>query len=75
MEVIRIRNNFRKPHYKKINERFRRRCEDNIKTDITDMYHEDADWIYVVQNKIRWSAVVNRLRNVLKGWELSHLFE
>jgi hypothetical protein len=43
--------------------------------DLTDMYHEDAHWIYIVQSKIRLSALVNRLMNALKGWELSHLFE
>jgi hypothetical protein len=45
--------------------RYRHRQEDNIKVDIQEMGWGvgDMDWIYLVQYRDRWQAVVNVVMN------------
>ena len=48
-----------KPEVKRPLGRPRRRCEDNIKMDLTEVGCEGMDWIVLVQYRDRWRAVVN----------------
>jgi hypothetical protein len=41
--------------------RSRRRCEDNIKIDLTKTGLEDVFWIHVDEVRSRWQALVNRV--------------
>jgi ribosome biogenesis protein Nip4 len=37
----------------------RRRCEDNIRTDLSDIGCKVLDWIYLVQVRDKWWTLVN----------------
>jgi hypothetical protein len=41
--------------------RFRRRWEDNIKTDLQEVGWGDIDWIDLAQDGDRWQALVMKL--------------
>jgi hypothetical protein len=42
----------------------RRRWEDNIKMDLTEIGFGDVDWIHLAQDRDRWRAVVNTVMNL-----------
>jgi hypothetical protein len=42
----------------------RRRLEDNMKMDLREIGWGGMDWIYLVQDRNRWTALVNRAENV-----------
>jgi hypothetical protein len=42
----------------------RRRWEDNIKMDLREIGFGDVDWIYWVQDRDRWWALVNTVMNL-----------
>jgi hypothetical protein len=44
--------------------RLGRRWEDNIKMDLQEVECECMDWIYVVQDRHRWRALVNAVMNL-----------
>jgi hypothetical protein len=44
-------------------ERPRRRWEDNIKMDLQEVGWADMDWIELAQDKDRWRALVNAVKN------------
>jgi hypothetical protein len=52
-----------KPERKRPLGRPRPRWEDNIKMDIQDIRYEGMDWIYQVQDRDRWRALVSVVRN------------
>jgi hypothetical protein len=39
--------------------RHRRRWEHNIRMDLSEIWWEGVDWIYLAQDRNRWQAVVN----------------
>jgi len=43
--------------------RHRRRWEDNIKMDLTEVESGGMDWIKMAQDRERWSALVNVVMN------------
>ena len=53
-----------KPDGKRPLGRPRRRWEDNIKMNLQDVGCEGKDWIYVVQDRGRWRALVNAVMNL-----------
>jgi len=44
--------------------RQRRRWEDNIKMDIQDVGWRVMDWIYLVQDRVRWWALLHAVMNL-----------
>jgi hypothetical protein len=42
----------------------RRRWEDNIKMDLTEIGFGDVNWIHWAQDRDRWRALVNTLMNL-----------
>jgi hypothetical protein len=44
--------------------RSRRRWEDNIKIDLREIGLDGANWIQLVQERVRWRAFVNTVMNV-----------
>jgi hypothetical protein len=42
----------------------RRRWENNIKMDLTEIGFGDVDWIHLAQNRDRWRALVNTVMNL-----------
>ena len=42
----------------------RRRWEDNIKMDLTEVGCEGMDWIELAQDRDRWQALVNAVMNL-----------
>jgi hypothetical protein len=55
----------RKPKGKRPLGRSRRKWEDNIKIDITEIGLEVVDWISVVQYRDRWWDLVNKALNLM----------
>jgi hypothetical protein len=53
-----------KPEGKRPLERPRRRWEDGIRMDLTEIAWGSVDWIQVAQDRYRWRAVVNTVMNV-----------
>jgi hypothetical protein len=41
-----------------------RKWEDNIRTDIWDIWWEGVDWIHVPWDRDHWRAVVNTVMNI-----------
>jgi hypothetical protein len=42
----------------------RRRWEDNIKMDLSEIGFGDVDWIHLAQDRDKWRAVVNTVMNL-----------
>jgi hypothetical protein len=42
----------------------RRRGEDNIKMDLREIMIDGANWILLVQDRVRWRAFVNTVMNL-----------
>jgi hypothetical protein len=53
-----------KPEGKRPLRRRRRRMEDNVKMELREIELEDADWIHLAQDTVRWRAVVNTVMNL-----------
>jgi hypothetical protein len=52
-----------KPEGKKPLGRPRRRWEDNIKMDLQEVGYVGMDWIELAQDRDRWRALVNAVKN------------
>ena len=63
----------RKPEGKRLLGRPRRRWEDNIKMDLQEVGGSCGDWMELAQDRDRWRALVNMVRNlrVPKLWGIS----
>jgi hypothetical protein len=48
--------------------RSRRRCEDNLKMDLTEIGWECVDWIYLAEHRDRWRSFVNTVMNLEVPW-------
>jgi hypothetical protein len=44
--------------------RLRRRWEDNIKMDLRKIVINEANWIYLAQDRVQWRAFVNTVMNI-----------
>jgi hypothetical protein len=53
-----------KPEGKRSLGRHRRRLEDNIKMDLTEIEFGDMDWIDLAQDRDQWRALVNTVMNL-----------
>ena len=53
-----------KPEEKRPLGRPRRRWEDNIKIDLQEVGRSCGDWMELAQNRDRWRALVNTVRNL-----------
>jgi hypothetical protein len=53
-----------RPERKRPLDRYRRRWEDSIKIVIQEVGWERMDWFAVVQDRNRWRALVNAVRNL-----------
>jgi hypothetical protein len=53
-----------KPEGRRPLERPRRRWEDNIKMDLREVGWAGMDWINLAQDRDRWRALVNAVRNL-----------
>jgi hypothetical protein len=53
-----------KPEVKRPLERQRRRWEDGIKTDLTEIGWGGVEWIDLAQDRDRWRAVVSAVMNL-----------
>jgi hypothetical protein len=42
----------------------RRRWEDNIKIDLTELGFGDVDWIHLAEDRDRWRALVNTVMSL-----------
>jgi len=42
----------------------RRRWEDNIKPDLREIEIDEANWIQLAQDRVRWRAFVNMVMNL-----------
>jgi hypothetical protein len=42
----------------------RRRWEDNIKLDLREIGIDEANWIWLAQNRVQWQAFVNTVMNL-----------
>jgi ribosome biogenesis protein Nip4 len=52
-----------KPEGKRPLEKPRRRWEDNIEMDLREMGCGDVDWFELAQDRDRWRALVNAVKN------------
>jgi hypothetical protein len=53
----------RRPERKRPLRRPRRRWEDNIKMELWEIGIDGANWIRLVQNRVKWWAFVNTVMN------------
>jgi hypothetical protein len=53
-----------KPEGRRPLERPRRRWEDNTEMDLREIGFGDVDWIYLVQDRDRWRALVNTVMSL-----------
>jgi hypothetical protein len=42
----------------------KRKCEDNIRKDLTEIRREGVDWIHLAQDRDHWRALVNTVMNL-----------
>jgi hypothetical protein len=49
---------------KRLLERERRRCMDNVKMDLTEIGWSDTDWIDLTQDRDQWRTLVNTIMNL-----------
>jgi len=54
----------RKPEFKILLKRFRRRLEDNIKMDFRVIGWEGVDYLHFAQDRNQWRAVVKTIMNL-----------
>jgi hypothetical protein len=54
----------RKPEGKRSMGRLRLRWEDNIRMDAQEVGYRGMDWIGLAQDRGRWRAIVNALKNL-----------
>jgi hypothetical protein len=54
---------FGNPKENRTHDTRRRRWEDNIKIDLTEIVLEGLEWIHVVQDRDQWVAFVNTIIN------------
>jgi hypothetical protein len=54
----------RRPEGRRPLGRPRRRWEDNIKMDLSEIRFGDVDWIHRAQDRDRWRALVNTVMNL-----------
>jgi hypothetical protein len=54
----------RKPEGKRPLGRPRRRWENNIKIDLTEIGWGDMDWIHLAQDNVQWRALVNTVMDL-----------
>jgi hypothetical protein len=52
-----------KPKRNKPLKRPRRRWEDNIRMDLTEIGWEGVDWIHLAQDRDQWRVIVNTVMN------------
>jgi hypothetical protein len=52
-----------KPEGKRLLGRYRRKWEDNIKTNLTETRCKGVDWIKLAQDRFQWLALVNSTTN------------
>jgi hypothetical protein len=52
-----------KPERRRVLRRLKRRWEDNIKMDLREIKWGGVDWVYLVQDKDQWPALVNMEMN------------
>jgi hypothetical protein len=55
---------FGKPESKRLLGRPRRRWEDNIKLDLSEIGIDGVNWIRLAQDKIQWRAFLNTVLNL-----------
>jgi hypothetical protein len=53
-----------RPEGKRPLRRPRRRCEYNIKMDLTEIGIEGPNWIRLAQDRVQWKAFVNTVMNL-----------
>jgi hypothetical protein len=53
-----------RPECKRLLERPRRRCEDNIKMDLREIGIDGTNWIRLAQVRVQWRAFVNFVMNL-----------
>jgi hypothetical protein len=53
-----------KPEGKTPVERRRRRWEDNIKMDLTELGIDGVNWIRLAQDRVQWRAFVSTVKNL-----------
>jgi hypothetical protein len=53
-----------KPEGKRPLGRPRRRWVDNIKMDLREMGWDEADWMDIAQDRVKWRALVNTVLNL-----------
>jgi hypothetical protein len=56
---------FEKPECKRPLGRPRRRWEDNIKMDVREIGIDEANWIRLAQNRVRWRAFLSTVMNLM----------
>jgi hypothetical protein len=54
----------RKPKGKRPRERARRRCKNNIKTDLREVRWDGVDWIHLSQDRDEWWVAVKTVMNL-----------
>jgi hypothetical protein len=59
-----------KPEAKRPLVKPRRRWENDIRMDLTEVGWKRLDWIHLAQERDQWRALVNRVKNFVfhKGW-------
>jgi hypothetical protein len=53
-----------KLEWKRSLRRSRSRCENNIRMNLRETVWEDVDWVYLIQDRDQWWALVNTVMNL-----------
>jgi hypothetical protein len=64
-----------RPEDKRLLGRPRRRWEDNIKMDLTEIVIDVENWIQLVQDRVQWRAFVNTVMNLRVPQEIRIFFD